>query len=629
MNFISTKTKSIFSLIFLILFLVLLYYMLAPFTFGSWHIILHDVEKVTLGIQFGLFVLIGFILKLGVEKHAVQFTLIDCVLIAYITFLVLHITLLKPINPDPIFILENILLGVLYLCYRSIKQKQLTYIFWVVVLAGIHHIHYGIINQAARFAPGYGLSDIRGGFINQGAFAGFMACLSLIVLGLFFTSFKKAKPKFAINKWIKKALYIVVLSILLITLIYTNSRASWLAFTIGIMFYIWKTYNVGFLIRKIFKTLFSKLILYTLIIVFSVGAMYMLYQYKKDSANGRILIWKVTLRMIKDKPVFGYGINSFQSNYMLYQADYFKKNPNNKYKYLASDNSYAFNELLMIGVEQGLVGVFVVFVLGFVIIRIVSRERNLLNKNPLTLISQSGIFLIIVFGLFSYPTKILELKTMMILFLATLSNSSKRIIDINLQHILKSNTLLKIYNSKVKQGFTFIIILMIFLLGWYKINSISKTYKGWSYALLEMKRGNYKKNVLFGKSKFDELKNSGYFLGSYGHSLFKEQKYVKAIKVLEQALKLIPSTKICYDIGKCYEKLGNYKKAEEYWEIAANMVPAKFKPKYLIAKMYFENGQKQKAKKIALNLLNNKKVKVYSIEVHQILEELKEIIKEP
>lgn len=41
--------------------------------------------------------------------------------------------------------------------------------------------------------------------------------------------------------------------------------------------------------------------------------------------------------MIKDKPVFGHGIEAFDKYYMEYQSDYFKKYPNSKYAMLADN----------------------------------------------------------------------------------------------------------------------------------------------------------------------------------------------------------------------------------------------------------------------------------------------------
>ncbi|WP_300852089.1 O-antigen ligase family protein, partial [uncultured Bacteroides sp.] len=80
-----------------------------------------------------------------------------------------------------------------------------------------------------------------------------------------------------------------------------------------------------------------------------------LYLHKKDSGNGRLLIWRVSCEMIKDAPLWGHGVDGFQKNYMLYQASFFNKYPTHKWRMLADDNSFAFNEYIKFVVEHGAV----------------------------------------------------------------------------------------------------------------------------------------------------------------------------------------------------------------------------------------------------------------------------------
>ena len=314
--------------------------------------------------------------------------------------------------------------------------------------------------------------------------------------------------------------------------------------------------------------------------------------------------------MISDKLFSGHGLNSFQSNYMHYQADYFSKHPTDPYRHLAGNNIYAFNELLRLTSEQGLIGLLLITILIIIYFRSFRK-----SKNSLVLISQAGIILILVFGMFSYPTEILQLKLAGVLFIAIISKSSKSIISVSPSGF-----------SNAKRIILFALILFSSLFGASKIYKTSEIYKSWNIAISEFKKGDFNGFIHFGKSNYTTLKSNGYFLGYYGKSLFANQQYTEALAIFEPTLFLIPSTEVYVDIGKCYEKLGNFEKAELFWTKAANMVPAQFKPKYLIAKMYFENGQVEKAKKIASDLLINQKIKVYSIEVHEILEALKKIL---
>ena len=63
--------------------------------------------------------------------------------------------------------------------------------------------------------------------------------------------------------------------------------------------------------------------------------------------------------MIVEHPLLGHGTNSFAKQYMNYQADYFQAGYHTDQEIvLASDNIYAFNEVLRIVCEYGIIGLF-------------------------------------------------------------------------------------------------------------------------------------------------------------------------------------------------------------------------------------------------------------------------------
>ncbi len=101
-----------------------------------------------------------------------------------------------------------------------------------------------------------------------------------------------------------------------------------------------------------------------------------LYTQKKDSANGRLLIRKVSYNMFKENPLLGNGVNSFQAHYMDYQAKYFKDNPTSKYSQLADNTKHPFNEFIKIGVEYGVVGLLIVFSVIFFVIQLSLKNKH-------------------------------------------------------------------------------------------------------------------------------------------------------------------------------------------------------------------------------------------------------------
>lgn len=93
---------------------------------------------------------------------------------------------------------------------------------------------------------------------------------------------------------------------------------------------------------------------------------YKMYSMKQDSADGRMLIWKLSAEMLVDRPI-GHGYGLFEKYYNLKQADYFATRD-----YSANERKNAtfvfmpYNDYLEHGVEGGVVGMLFLFAFYFV-----------------------------------------------------------------------------------------------------------------------------------------------------------------------------------------------------------------------------------------------------------------------
>ena len=79
-----------------------------------------------------------------------------------------------------------------------------------------------------------------------------------------------------------------------------------------------------------------------------------LYFYKRDSADGRTLLWAVSLKMIAEKPLLGWGDDGFSASYMPHQAAFLLQHPDSKLVYLADNVTHPFNEFLLFGIKYRL-----------------------------------------------------------------------------------------------------------------------------------------------------------------------------------------------------------------------------------------------------------------------------------
>ena len=117
-----------------------------------------------------------------------------------------------------------------------------------------------------------------------------------------------------------------------------------------------------------------KYVVVFLVSVVLVGISIGLYNAKRESADGRWLIWKLSAGMIVDNPQ-GHGYGLFEKYYNLRQAEYFEKGCGTEVEKYCSDHVFmAYNDYLEHGVEGGVAGA--LFFVAFYIVLIVKALRE-------------------------------------------------------------------------------------------------------------------------------------------------------------------------------------------------------------------------------------------------------------
>jgi O-antigen ligase len=213
---------------------------------------------------------------------------------------------------------------------QATKWAGFKYIAGTLALFGATLALHGILQYAGVLFSGNGNFPVTGSFDNPAGFAASLAC----TLPLCFLFFGNSSPRL---KYIAVAVAVLIVA----ALVLSGSRAGMMAaiaVALGYALVLLKTNN-----RKLRTCIAVALI--TLCAAF--------YLFKKDSADGRLLIWRCTLDMVTDKPVFGHGQGAFQAKYMHYQADYFNAHPDSRYADLADNVLHPFNEYLLLLAELG------------------------------------------------------------------------------------------------------------------------------------------------------------------------------------------------------------------------------------------------------------------------------------
>ncbi|HYQ57833.1 MAG TPA: O-antigen ligase family protein [Draconibacterium sp.] len=454
--------------------------------------------------------------------------------------------------------------------------------------------------------------------------------------------FLKVK-KITYKNWPYLIQYLIGIAIITILLVLpaSKSRAAWLA-TIGAVFFIfiqiwqdelmvntilfrgkWK-----FKSGKILSSTLAKILGILIIIVLLAGGLFATYKMKQGSANGRLLIWKVSSEIIKDKPLLGHGINAFEAKYMDYQAKYFQANPESEESFLADNTKYAFNELIRIATETGLIGLILsILLLWFLLF---GKPVDISKQEKIELIAlRTTLMALIIFGLFSYPDEIIPIKLNLIVIVALISNYL-----VPVKFLSKRNIKLQLPDNTIQKRRTIGIVTKSLIScaliagTTYYINCGIRLYKAntnWKIAFTTYQMGAYSACIENYENAFPYLQYDGDFLLNYGKALSMAEEHKKAVEVLEYTKNYYPNTVLQTALGDSYKALGQIKKSEEAYLQASWMIPSKFYPKYLLAKLYDETGQDEKATQVATELLS-KKVKIESTAIKEIQQEMRAII---
>lgn len=486
----------------------------------------------------------------------------------------------------------TIICGLLFIwsfCFGVVKNKDyielpVDKILGVIVMTGALESLYALA-QFFKIIPSFNrFYAYTGSFDNPAIFAMLLSVCVPIAVYYAFNALTTKKKKEAIVWWTVAALMLIFIG-------FSESRTALMA-TIISSFIVCLSMSDS-LRDKLFKrrTLF---ILIPIVLVL----LFLIYKFKADSANGRLLMWRVSMDMIKDKPLFGFGFNGFTAHYLEYQANYFINNPDSPFLLLADNVNNPFNEYILVLINYGLTGF--VLLLGFIFLTL-RKLWFLQNDYKIVLIALTVA--IMVLGFFSYPFSIqfiwvLIAFIIMMAFCGTIRN-----------HRTLSTTV-----------FTVICSIGI-IIGFYRF-MIEREWKLiYERTLVEDMESVFPDYIRI----YDQLKGNAKFLYNYGAELHYSGHYKESLQIMGECIKKDNDYDVQMIIGNSYQHLGDTIKALEHYSIANNMVPSKFKPLSLSMKLYVEKRDTVNALNIA-NAILAKDVKINrSKRVKKIIDEAEEV----
>lgn len=390
---------------------------------------------------------------------------------------------------------------------------------------------------------------------NSSAIGIYMAILLATLLPLFWTWMKIFSVRWP------TILGVVGLTAGILLVIWFNSRSSWLGLFVAIFYLLVTSTSV--------KKKQRGLLIGSLMLLLGLGSG--LYYYKEQSSEGRVLILQVSKDIFTDNPLWGVGASKFRIAYPDYQASYFVRNGIDTQQALLADNTFfTFNDLLQVAIEQGVIGLMLIGISLFLVV------RKLLRQSKKCLVEKGCLAGLVCFGvttLFFYAVHLFPVLLLVSLFLAVVNGQQIADMEKTEQHTTRSLLL--------KLG----IIAMLSLL--------SVHFWNWFQYETSVKRGTDLLTSGYRSRGHEELfqikdsyLNNGKAMLLYGRSLYNCHFFEEAAAVVESASNRFNSNE-CYLLkGDIEEAMGNYDAAEQAYLTAVYMVPNRMRPRLLLAQFY-------------------------------------------
>lgn len=448
-------------------------------------------------------------------------------------------------------------------------------IFAIIAVLCLMQATYGVL-QFFDILPTYKNFRVTGSFNNP---AGFAVCLcSGFPFAIYFFSRQKQLKLYAL----------IAGAVIGLAVILSYSRAGMISLAVLI--------GCFFLIR--IKTRHKKRLVFLLLVL--IGALLIgLHFVKKDSANGRLLIWRCSWEMIQDKPLLGHGPGGFEARYMNYQANYFGKHPDSPYALLADQVNHPFNEYVLLAVNYGLLGVTILIGLSILLLR---QYRKRYRQDGQVRIAGLSLLSISIFALFSYPFSYPFIWIISMLCIWVIMGKPRII-----SYLSRSIALA-------------LAAIVIFL-----------TYKDmrlelrWGRASREMQKGNIGKALPEYKVLHEKFGKNRYFLYNYMYELSLLGKLNESIVVAEECERIWANYYLQLVLADTYQKVQQYSEAEHRFKLAAVMCPPRFIPLYKLAQIYLASGRPDEACEVAQSILG-KEVKIPSSIVNSIKHEMRQLV---
>ena len=290
---------------------------------------------------------------------------------------------------------------------------------------------------------------------------------------------------------------------------------------------------------------------------------------KKDSALGRLHIWRIECRAIMQKPL-GVGPGNELWQYGCTQEEFFhsKERPQAIVR-VAGNPEHAFNEYLKFGMQGGVLGLLAS--VAAVVLSLLSLRRRSL---PLW----SGMMAFAIVAVASYPLAFTMFQIMLALLLAAASVPEGT--------PTAAGAAVPVSHKRNIPGLLLAGASLVALLA-------SSGYRSSERKALVEVRGKHTVEEL---APYREQLPWFYpYMYELGLAMYKEGRYEECLEVMEKASRLTADPLPHNISGLCYKELGGFKEATHEFLRAHYMVPFRLLPLYNLMLLMEETGHEAEA----------------------------------
>lgn len=433
---------------------------------------------------------------------------------------------------------------------------------------------------------------IFGTFGNPNSVAIFLsACVPFLLLFV-----RNVRSKF----W--KTFIVLCFIWVLAMIILTKSRASWVALIFGmVVLFLPELFRYVKIINR--KILFLLVIIIALLCSISIVQ---IFNMNIESVRGRLLVWQVSVDMIKSSPIIGLGYGNFAVQYLEYQGNFLAQPEHSSYMNNVGDVKQAHNEYLEVFAETGIIGfvffasiVFSFIYIGFEIYR---KAKDGPVDLKMRAFYSSGM-IILVHSLFDSPLHVLPLYFLFFLNCSIMSvyakindtnnksalfhsqqnDSKQRILKLKKRYVWRINPF-----GRAVLLFTSVVILFL------GVDSIVGKIIGfvdWQKGIDSAQRENWGEAIVHYEGARKNIPQDGRLKFNLGAAFLNSGKPHEAIPYLEQSLLSFQDKNIFILLGFAYAEVNQNIKAENILKEFCRKLPNLLLPHLLLGKLYYENGR--------------------------------------